>query len=355
MALPSSLHSTTAVRAAGCLTSYPTTPATHHATHTASLSLLAVLPPHLALAMTSRRIPIQQPQRPAQTQNTGFKSSSLDAVFSFQRSAQFFGENLPSAASFVDPSRYPRPPDDWSSGEEDEEEDDDEEEAVGGKGRRARRREMSETTEDEEESEVTDGHEPSSSEAWHSTHDEAEQLPPNAVARGGGSRRASAAGWNGTAVPASERSPLLAPFRPAAANGSYLSSGVDITEEPDQVVRRRPSTFSKEAWKAAIEEHRGESTWSQSLFNTCVALFLSLRPPCLNTGAVPQRQCPHWRRSAGRPARLCRLGLDFRDYPASFLLSRDKLCVPAPTTLARSLTRLTRPPPAQTPPRCSQR
>ncbi|BGP09203.1 Vacuolar amino acid transporter 1 [Rhodotorula toruloides] len=225
--------------------------------------------------MTSRRIPIQQPQRPAQTQNTGFKSSSLDAVFSFQRSAQFFGENLPSAASFVDPSRYPRPPEDWSSGDEDEEDDGDEEEAVGGRGRRTRRREMSETTEDDEESEVTDGHEPSSSEAWHSTHDGTEQLPPNAVVRGGGSRRASAAGWNGAASPATERSPLLAASRPAAAaaNGSYLSSGVDITEEPEQVVRRRPSTFSKEAWKAAIEEHRGESTWSQSLFNTVNVLI----------------------------------------------------------------------------------
>lgn len=229
--------------------------------------------------MTSRRIPIQQPQQPAQTQNTGFRSSSLDAVFSFQRSAQFFGENLPSAASFVDPSRYPRP-DDWSSDEDDEEYDEDEEVAVGGRGRRPRRREMSEGTEDDEESEVTDGQEPSSSEAWHSTHDETEQLPPNAVARGGGSRRASAAGWSGVASPASERSPLLAAPRPGATNASYLPAGLDVTDGPAQVVRRRPSTFSKEAWKAAIEEHRGESTWSQSLFNTCVALHLTLLQLC---------------------------------------------------------------------------
>ncbi|GEM08912.1 amino acid transporter [Rhodotorula toruloides] len=100
-----------------------------------------------------------------------------------------------------------------------------------------------------------------------------EQLPPNAVAWGRDTRRASAAGWNGAASPASERSPLLAPSRPAGTNASYFSSGVDITEEPAHVVRRRPSTFSKEAWKAAIEEHRGESTWSQSLFNTVNVLI----------------------------------------------------------------------------------
>jgi len=46
--------------------------------------------------------------------------------------------------------------------------------------------------------------------------------------------------------------------------------------------QRRGSTFSRENWKAAIEEHRGESTWGQTLFNTYVSilpflfLFLSL-------------------------------------------------------------------------------
>jgi len=42
----------------------------------------------------------------------------------------------------------------------------------------------------------------------------------------------------------------------------------DDLESGHKQRQRRGSTFSKEAWKAAIEQHRGESTWFQSLFNT---------------------------------------------------------------------------------------
>ncbi|GAA6060680.1 hypothetical protein JCM10212_005062 [Sporobolomyces blumeae] len=292
--------------------------------------------------MTSRQIPIASNHRtPAQPAPTPFRSS-LDLVFSFSRSAGFFGENLPSGPSFVDAERY-RPAGYGL---------DDEDDSIGPAS--GHERETTTASEDRDDT-LTDGGESYAEDedaAWRvdglagedapgvpsgttrGRGPAGEQLPRNAVAgrTNVSSRRQSptkvsiSAGQSPTAPqsilaqsrqrpasppplpgfgPASqplrpqwqgsratERTPLMAPQ--SAPNPSYLGhSPPDSVPFPRRTAavdaalanhhalngrkgshgsratsRRRGSTFSREAWKAAIEEHRGESTWGQTLFNT---------------------------------------------------------------------------------------
>ncbi|GAA5922690.1 hypothetical protein JCM3775_006101 [Rhodotorula graminis] len=264
--------------------------------------------------MTSRRIPISSTTRQPQQGTAhaeGAIQSSLDLVWSYSRSAAFFGENLPSGPSFVDPSRFPRALDDADD--------------VDSAGRPTDR---ATTTDDNTDDDPDHDHdEPWSGEdeldegAHHAfdgleqggaaggaaaaTPGGREQLPPNAVGRGRtASRRVSTATqehgqagatWRDKPA-ADERTPLLpggggltspssshlSPFD--AAEGStiaYRDDGQEYAVHPAVAAvragggRRRASTltFSRAAWKAAIEEHRGESTWGQTLFNTVNVLI----------------------------------------------------------------------------------
>ncbi|GAA5987394.1 hypothetical protein JCM10908_001938 [Rhodotorula pacifica] len=281
--------------------------------------------------MTSRRIPIssssaansRRPSHAAAAAEPTRYASSLDAVFSFQRSAAFFGDNLQTGPSFVDRSRYPKPFDDgddeeddvgapaaggrphWNAMTTDEDndeldDDDGEEEAgttsaassriVGHSGMTSSSRAGPTTGEDSQDSDSGSGIpsgllvDSSTATTTTTTND---SLPPNAVARSGRRRHDGAAATAG----ASERSPLLSRTRTrnnrngdmfqvggdtSASSADYLStkagdssSGVIYSQDH----ARRPSVFSREAWKAKIEETRGESTWGQTLFNTVNVLI----------------------------------------------------------------------------------
>ncbi|GAA6050742.1 hypothetical protein JCM3770_006603 [Rhodotorula araucariae] len=243
--------------------------------------------------MTSRRIPIsahqqQRPAEPAQD-NTPFQSS-LDLVFSFSRAAGFFGENLPTGPSFVDRDRYPHPTLDgdhlaesstreWSDGE-----------PVGdGEG-----------ADGHDDDEPWSGEEPDPGaplwdEGGASQGRPREPLPPNALPRGRSARRVSRgaapalehlpkSAWRDQPPP-TERTALLPPSPSSspygsAAHASFADAVADDEGPPLSGItrirssgKRRASTFSREAWKAAIEEHRGESTWGQTLFNTVNVLI----------------------------------------------------------------------------------
>ncbi|GAA5897381.1 hypothetical protein JCM5296_004148 [Sporobolomyces johnsonii] len=292
--------------------------------------------------MSSRRIPISSSQRqpaPAPS-NTAFRSS-LDLVFSYTRSAAFFGENLPSGPSFVDSDRYRRPgfpQDEENSFTGAEGEGDD---STVGRGES----DWGRTTDADTEG-ITTSEGEGDGEGW-SGDDLAggddtllvggrwdrEQLPRNAVVRPPpppiprqmhvrhessadsigvpspqavrsffrdrsppphpppGSSPTSApfrSGWTGS--PSTERTPLLTPsYSPpdsvpfprrtaevtaALASHAKRTSPVNAAEE-GRTTQRRPSTFSREAWKAAIEEHRGESTYGQTLFN-CVNVLVGV-------------------------------------------------------------------------------
>lgn len=257
--------------------------------------------------MGSRGVPIssssrQQQQHHAAHANTAIQSS-LDLVFSFSRSNQFFGENLPSGPSFVDADRFPRSP--VRTYDDDDERaagsgaDDDE---VG-----PRRSSDRDRTDDEAEDAAHDAGDWEGDELdgavqpWDGlgtspspARRASEQLPPNAVVRGrtpqrqprdeeqpvtGDLKLLSRARASQT----NERTPLLDSAHDSAAAQHALESGAPIAPHPralDEVKRtgRRRSTFSREAWKAAIEEHRGESTWGQTLFNTCVLASCAASP-----------------------------------------------------------------------------
>ncbi|GAA6009630.1 hypothetical protein JCM11491_001039 [Sporobolomyces phaffii] len=289
--------------------------------------------------MSSRRIPIssnanQRNQPPAGSTTTPFRSS-LDLVFSFSRSAGFFGENLPSGPSFVDEQRYR--PAGYEPGDDDEPDEEDDSE----RGRSHER----ETTGGTTTSEFDDESYGVDSADW--TREEVEptaqpllaplpttateQLPRNAKLRTNLDNNpyaqhqarqprsilsSPAPSFSSNSVASSppskspftlppphrtkfdtardddvagdERARLLPaaetttvpPHVPAsrrrssatAAKPSYGTLDSALEGGPPagtfQHRQRRASTFSKEAWKAAIEEHRGESTWFQSLFNT---------------------------------------------------------------------------------------
>lgn len=288
--------------------------------------------------MSSRRIPISSNQRPTQQSQqqqrtqagdttTPFRSS-LDLVFSFSRSAGFFGENLPTGPSFVDQDRYR--PQGYGGFDDDQ---DSSNEARGA----SHERDPTTSTNGEED---TDDHLEDEVDVTSSSQEEldqdhlnqpqqprtgGEQLPRNAKGsflqprkqqqphsilvanpstspppqpqpQPSPSLTSSSLHAQFLPQPATERTPLL----------SQPSSLSDSTPHPHShpqhgIIRgrkgsiggtsslgggggarqRRGSTFSRENWKAAIEEHRGESTWGQTLFNTYASIlpsfpFLSL-------------------------------------------------------------------------------
>ncbi|GAA6043589.1 hypothetical protein JCM8097_005271 [Rhodosporidiobolus ruineniae] len=191
--------------------------------------------------------------------------SSLDLLFSYSRSAGFYGENIPS---FVDRHRRPGHLDQST----------DEEGAITGEG------EGEGTTTDDHEGETDDDEH-----GWGHADEEGlleghwdergrggagptafpgEQLPPNALpARRTSSTKPLHPSPLHPPPPATETTPLLRP--PAPSPGPRVSSAPPSSTPS----ARRPSTFSKENWKARIEEHRGESSWGQTLFNTINVLI----------------------------------------------------------------------------------
>jgi hypothetical protein len=207
--------------------------------------------------ISSRTPHSSRPSHHHQSTTTDHPPSSLDLLFSYSRSAGFYGENLPHAPSFV--QAYRRPGHDRDA--TDESEAITTEEGEGGT-----------TTDDLTEGEVEgeEGVEWSDDDGnfLHPPWADDAQLPRNAVvtrpAAPATRRESVQTAWTGetpssTATETGETTPLLAPIDPPS--GSAAARG------------RRPSTFTKEVWKARIEEHRGESSWGQTLFNT-FALFL---------------------------------------------------------------------------------
>ncbi|BGP17492.1 hypothetical protein JCM10213_004412 [Rhodosporidiobolus nylandii] len=183
--------------------------------------------------------------------------SSLDLLFSYSRSAGFYGENLAhSRPSFVE--EYRRPGDVEGGG------------AGGGTTTEDSARETTTDAETEgegggwsEEEALAEGDEDDGrTMPWAflppSSSSPAARLPPNAVASS--SREPTPR----PAAEASERTPLLPP---PAGNARLSPAG------EGRAGARRPSTFSKEEWKKRVEETRGESSWGQTLFNTINVLI----------------------------------------------------------------------------------
>ncbi|SCV70229.1 BQ2448_1623 [Microbotryum intermedium] len=265
-------------------------------------------------------------------------ASSLDLVFSFSRSAAFFGENLPSGPSFVDSQRYRRPTHVRHSV------DDADSSVTGGPSDRERDhsedRDESIATSDDDWS-VDDEIDQDLVQSWDGDRPPSrkEQLPSNAVVSPSRKRRtksttARLSSNEGSPVPndrlpyvppsslgssrvglysgmssvaadrdrVDERSPLIAPAlrststsatfspanQPSPNRGEQLSPLLSPTyigpggKQQQQQRRtlgknnaagRRLSIISSEAWSAAIEEQRGESTWGQTLFNTVNVLI----------------------------------------------------------------------------------
>ncbi|ORY78078.1 transmembrane amino acid transporter protein-domain-containing protein [Leucosporidium creatinivorum] len=250
--------------------------------------------------MAARKIPIAG-QRPAPSATAW--QSSLDIVFSFSRSAGFFGENLPGP-SFVDSQRYRRPgfPDDCDSSiapsDRDRDASEDRDESI------------ATTDEDWSGNELDDG-----VISWDNDGlPQREQLPSNAVVNHPRRSRRS----RGSARPASSPAPSdpsysipstqssshhLQPPSPAADERSPLISNrlsptstsisdasrpgrtplllhaatlADHTKQqatPERSFDRRLSIISSEVWQAAVEENRGRSTYGQTLFNTVNVLI----------------------------------------------------------------------------------
>lgn len=252
--------------------------------------------------MSSRRIPISSaappPLRTNNNQNAPWQSS-LDLVFSFSRSAAFFGSNLPSSPSFV--ARYRRPS---QAGDE-------EESVADGEGDREER---DRTTSEDRASGPTESSDWSDDglddQRW-----DGETLPRNAVAtaspgsnnrsttnssRPSGPRRntsdgsgqplASSLASSPSQSPRShvhyslaptspelpqtnERTTLLSPPQPnsTATYSSFPSTSLSKNSRlsPHLGGTRRLSVISSEGWVEAVEEKRGRSTYGQTLFNTC--------------------------------------------------------------------------------------
>ncbi|GAA5871168.1 hypothetical protein JCM3774_006811 [Rhodotorula dairenensis] len=286
--------------------------------------------------MATRRIPISSSstnsRRASQPAEPTRYASSLDAVFSFQRSAAFFGDNLQTGPSFVDKAHYPAPFDDddddededdvgrrparWERQGEDDELGDDEGEQTDDAapmtqardaGARATWSAPSATSGNDGSAATTGDISPDSDSGppsgllvdttttTGSSGFDSHALPPNAVARSTGAVRPSQRRRAGetsttasmTAEGASERSPLLARARTRPgrdmfqvggdSSSDYLSTGKAGDSSGiyshDHATSRRASVFSREVWKAKIEAHRGESTWGQTLFNTVNVLI----------------------------------------------------------------------------------
>ncbi|GAA5974462.1 hypothetical protein JCM11641_003230 [Rhodosporidiobolus odoratus] len=197
--------------------------------------------------------------------------SSLDLLFSVSRSAGFYGENVASVhnrPSFVE--RYKRP------------------EQYNGEGGRTTDEESAlftgdgdttlgegDTTTEADEDEEREG-------GWGDDEDgtfqpwqfdsmgrrgrQQEQLPPNAI-------RSPLPGLPGAQGVVDERTPLLAGPSSGTPARSAVSSAVPPSVIEGHLTARRHSNFSKEVWKQKIEEHRGESSWGQTLFNTINVLI----------------------------------------------------------------------------------
>jgi hypothetical protein len=269
--------------------------------------------------MATRRIPIsssstnsRRASQPAADPPTRY-ASSLDAVFSFQRSAAFFQDNLQSGPSFVDCEHYPRPFDDdddeddaarYSGGDEDETSESVDQDERGGDTSASPRDAVAGTQESAlggsgvtgYDSQDSDSGPPSGLLVDTATTKSAghDALPPNALARysrSGQQRRRAGEETTAEAGEATEHSPLLARPRTRSRsrhnrNGDMFQVGGDTTTSSDYLSTkagdssglyshghghagsRRASVFSREVWKAKIEAHRGESTWGQTLFNT---------------------------------------------------------------------------------------
>jgi hypothetical protein len=307
--------------------------------------------PPTPAALATRRIPISRPpSQPA----AGVFTSSLDIVFSYSRSQAFFGENLPSGPSFVDSNRYRRPgfPDDGDSSttapsDRDRDASEDRDESIA-------------TSEEEWSGDELDeqGIQP-----WDNDGPpRREQLPSNAVVNNRRGRRTTSAArprsTDGSPAPSdrlpytgpsgsshllhanlsdanNERSPLIArrPIVPASSppdptsfpgHTATLSAQGRHLASSDDFISRRLSMISSDAWKAAVEEHRGESTYGQTLFNTCVVeerekgVGLANVTPC-------QRERTYRRWASCGTSSFRRCGLGARDHSVIVLCSRYKL------------------------------
>ncbi|GAA5844839.1 hypothetical protein JCM11251_007343 [Rhodosporidiobolus azoricus] len=210
--------------------------------------------------------PITSRGRPTSSrQQHDHPPSSLDILFSYSRSAQFYSEAVANASnpSFIDDRRWR-----GRSGT-------DEEEGAGAitgteEETTTDSREPQTTTTDDEEwtGEEADGDEEAA--PWFDGRSGAEQLPPNALPAPSSSTPTHPAQRGRLDTPASEHTPLLGRGPPPSASPSlgFRPSSAHLTANRE----RRPSTF-KEEWKAKIEEHRGESSWGQTLFNTINVLI----------------------------------------------------------------------------------
>lgn len=256
-----------------------------------------------APAMTTNRISISSsprgPRAPHFADEPSRIASSLDAVFSYQRSAGFLAESLRS--SHVDEAGNVRHPDY-------EDDDDDDVGSIAEQERRWRARLEEEDQDDDDEDRVGHTFSPASAGSKHNdfwttsvsqSYDSGAEsdsgppaallvdtagpdsrshaLPPNAL---GTSPASIGVHYNDLPDSAGERSPLLGRTRSRGAMSqvgrpgapSFLSVETNDSRAPRQ---RRSSVFSREAWKAKIEEHRGESTWGQTLFN-CINVLVGV-------------------------------------------------------------------------------
>lgn len=347
--------------------------------------------------MTSRRIPIssardrnQQPA--AQAPDGGRLQSSLDLVFSFSRSAAFFGENLPSGPSFVDPNRFPSPrPRTFSD-------DDDDDEGLNGGPTGAvssdRGHATTTTTDDTDDDHEHDDEPWSGDELDEGAHHSfdgleprgapgaaREQLPPNAVGRGRtSSRRVSTAtrhpdsaaeAWRDKPVAADERTPLL----PGGGLTSPSSSHISPYEatEGSAIAFRDDGHDAVHPAVAAIKGSSGAATRVDLLargVESCDrgaprrvdlgsnalqhvrTIFLTVAKPPPHTGFRPlaasmsSSASASWRNRSPLPTRL-----GFWHPPPRLLCPRDQLYV---DVLHRRDSPLTRPRNTQTRPRCSR-
>lgn len=234
-------------------------------------------------------------------------------MFSYQRSAGFLQQNLQTGPSFVDRSHYPRPYEDDEDDSDQEEQLDvaeqerrwrerlDQEERVGKRtahdqanaGAGAKAPDYGEPNTDSDSGGppsglLVDTDYAATTETGSSATD-SHTMPPNTRynaprnhVHGHGKLDAAQVGE------LSERSPLLLE-RTRTRNGSSGGGGADggpsssflsvksASGFHERDHARRASVFSREAWKAKIEEHRGESTWGQTLFNTYAGSLASFR------------------------------------------------------------------------------
>lgn len=257
--------------------------------------------------MAARKIPITsntQQRTTAAPQPTAW-ASSLDLVFSFSRSAAFFGENLPSGPSFVDSAKFRRPgstgnDNDSSIAPSDDRGDDsglatsDDEEAGWSGGEDMDDHDWDNNQQPDARREqlpsnaiVNTRKSPRRSRAQrdrsHSTSDSPGS--PSRLSRSAPSQSSHSMLSPPSHSPPSERTPLVSTQRLSPTSGpsrdgtgryksargqGHRSSSPQMRQisGKHRTSSRRLSIVSAELWKEAIEENRGKSTWGQTLFNT---------------------------------------------------------------------------------------